>query len=94
MVLEQPDVRDVAVIGIPDPRTGERVCAVVVLEPGATLDVATLAAHCLTTGLARHKCPEQVHVVASLDRNAMGKVAKPALAAQVRSTLAGPVATT
>jgi acyl-CoA synthetase (AMP-forming)/AMP-acid ligase II len=76
VVLAHPSVLDVAVVGVPDARTGERVCACVVLAEGATLDVADLGAHCTASGLSRHKCPEQVLVVEEIGRNPMGKVQK------------------
>lgn len=88
-VLFHPSVADVAVIGLPDPRTGERVCAAVVPEPGATVDVAALAAHCIERGLAKYKCPEQVVVVESIPRNPMGKIQKDAVRTMVLDALAG-----
>ena len=88
VLLRHPDVVDVAVIGLPDRRTGERICAVVVAAPGASPTVATLAEHCLAQGLARQKCPEEVHVVDALERNPMGKILKHRL----RDRLAPPPA--
>jgi acyl-CoA synthetase (AMP-forming)/AMP-acid ligase II len=71
-----PAVAEAAVLGLPDPRTGERVCAVIVAEPGRDVTLAALAEHCLAEGLARYKCPEQVHLVDALPRNSMGKILK------------------
>ncbi len=82
-LLRHPDVADVAVIGLPDSKTGERVCALIVPSGEATLDVATLAAYCQEQGLATYKCPEQVETVAALERNSMGKLLKQ----QMRSLL-------
>jgi acyl-CoA synthetase (AMP-forming)/AMP-acid ligase II len=75
-VLFHGSVADVAVIGLPDSRTGERVCAAIVLTPGSTIDVPTLAAHCIQLGLAKYKCPEQVVVIEAIERNPMGKIQK------------------
>jgi acyl-CoA synthetase (AMP-forming)/AMP-acid ligase II len=93
-LIRHPAVADVAVVGIPDPRTGERVCAVVVPVPGHTVTLAVLAEHCVAEGLARYKCPEQVELVDELPRNAMGKLLKNSLrAALAGSTPAGATAT-
>ena len=77
----QPGVRESAVIGLPHPDFGEAVFAVLVAEPGATLDPAAVLAG-LSGRLARFKQPKAAVVVADLPRNAMGKVQKAALRAE------------
>lgn len=67
-------VADVAVIGLPDERTGERVCAVVVPEPGHVLTLAKLSGHCAEQGMAPYKRPVQLEVIDALPRNSMGKI--------------------
>lgn len=77
VLYTHPKVADVAVIGLPDPKTGERACAVVALAPGVDgLTLGELAAFARDKGLARQKVPEQLELVAALPRNAMGKVLK------------------
>jgi acyl-CoA synthetase (AMP-forming)/AMP-acid ligase II len=70
-------ISDVAVVGLPDPVTGERVCAVVVParpEHPPTLD--EVCAHLTGKGLNVRKLPVQLEVVDELPRNAMAKVVK------------------
>ncbi|GAB2982831.1 AMP-binding protein [Amycolatopsis acidiphila] len=77
-------VADAAVIGVPDPDTGERVCAVVVPD-GPPPELAGLCAQLLARGLNKRKLPERLEVVAELPRNAMNKVVKRELRDAFRS---------
>ncbi|WP_181783979.1 class I adenylate-forming enzyme family protein, partial [Pseudonocardia pini] len=75
-----PALRDWTVVGVPDPVTGERVCAVVVPEdPAAPPTLAEVCAHLRARGLNTRKLPERLEVLDVLPRNAMGKVGKAAL---------------
>jgi len=79
-----PAVRDVAVVAEPDPRYGERVCAFVVLEPAAGLDLDAVQRHFAAAGVARQKTPERLICLAELPRTASGKVRKADLRAMLR----------
>ena len=77
LLFTSPDVADAAVVGIPDPASGERACAVLVpADPAAPPTLDALAAFCVGAGLMRQKIPEQLEIVDALPRNATGKVLK------------------
>ncbi|WP_291848675.1 AMP-binding protein [Bradyrhizobium sp.] len=84
VIYELPQVREVAVIGLPDPRWGEKPVAVVVLDEGSALELAELATHCRAR-LAGFKVPKQLIVRDSLPRNPSGKVLKRVLRAELES---------
>ena len=77
-----PGVAESAVVGLPDDDLGERVVAVVVAEPGATLDPEAVR-RSARAHLAGHKAPKQVVVVSALPRNTLGKVEKARLRADL-----------
>jgi acyl-CoA synthetase (AMP-forming)/AMP-acid ligase II len=78
VLAQHPDVAEVAVIGVPDPRWDEVPKAFVILRDGATGTAEQLRAHCRAE-LARYKVPRYVQLVTSLPRNDSGKVLKKAL---------------
>lgn len=61
---------------MPDGRTGERACAVIVPNGRARPDVGTPEDFLTGRGVARFKAPEQVVLVGELPRNDAGKVLK------------------
>ncbi|MGW2921427.1 class I adenylate-forming enzyme family protein [Streptomyces angustmyceticus] len=78
LLHRHPGVAGAAVIGLPDDRRGERVCAVVEQPPGAAaLTLDEVRAHLLAQGLAPHKLPERLELPPALPRGAtLGKVLK------------------
>jgi malonyl-CoA/methylmalonyl-CoA synthetase len=86
-----PGVSESAVIGLPHADFGEGVTAVVVSEPGAALDEASVL-HALDDRLAKFKLPKRVLFVDELPRNTMGKVQKKVLRDAYASHYAKPEA--
>jgi acyl-CoA synthetase (AMP-forming)/AMP-acid ligase II len=77
VLFEHPDIDDVAVVGLPDPTMGEKVCAVIVLREGVDALVDRQLQEFAATKLARFKVPEVVVCQTDpLPRNATGKVLK------------------
>ena len=79
MLLTHDDVREVAVIGIPDDTWGEAVVAVMSLRQGARLALDDLKSWC-EGRMSAYKIPKKIQILDALPRNAMGKVTKPELA--------------
>jgi cyclohexanecarboxylate-CoA ligase len=87
---EHPKVRAVAVVAVPDDRTGERACACVVpRDPAEPPTLAELGAFLLERGMSRRKVPEQLDLVDDLPMTASGKVKKH----ELRARLTGSTAT-
>ena len=85
LIARHPSVAEAAVIAAPDPRSGERTCALIVLRPGAVLALADLTAFLRGQGLAIQKLPEQLELVDALPRTESGKIHRAALKARVVS---------
>lgn len=83
LLAEHPGIAEIAVVGLPDERTGERACAVIVPAAPPSPDVASLLALLQSKGVAKFKAPEQVVVWDALPKNDSGKVLKH----QIRSAL-------
>ena len=81
VLLTHPDIAEAAVIGRPDPRWQEVPVACVVLRPGTSALAPEIESWCLGH-LARFKVPREYNFLATLPRNAMGKVQHFALRAK------------
>ncbi|USK30032.1 long-chain fatty acid--CoA ligase [Bacillus sp. CMF21] len=75
VLYEHPDVKEAAVVGLPDEEHGERVKAYVVPKDGKTIDKEELRGYCYTK-LTPYKVPKQFDVRDSLPRNTVGKLLK------------------
>ncbi|BBY67166.1 AMP-binding protein [Mycolicibacterium helvum] len=86
VLLGHPGIREIAIVGVPDPRTGERACAVVVADRLPEPDVTDLRDFLQATGVAKFKWPEEVVVWDSLPKNDAGKVLKHQIRARLVET--------
>lgn len=76
LIRTHPSVRDVAVVGYPDERLGERACACVVLAAGATFSLAAMVEFLLAAGLTKQKLPEYYLEVPEIPLSDVGKPLK------------------
>ena len=82
-----PELLEAATVGVPDDVLGERVAVAVVPKPGAEPSIETLGAWLESKGCAIFKRPERLVVLDKLPRNAMNKVVRDVLRAEVLARL-------
>lgn len=83
-LLRHDAIKDVAVVGYPDERLGERACAVLVTT-GSRLELDDLRVHLAGLGMAKRYWPERLEFVPALPRTPSGKIQKFALRDQLRA---------
>ncbi len=81
-----PEIAEVSIVGLPDARTGERTCAVIVPKAAPGPTVESLRNFLLNEGLATFKFPEQVVLWDALPKNDAGKVLKHQIRASLTET--------
>jgi fatty-acyl-CoA synthase len=82
-----PKVADVTVVGLPDPKMGEELCAWIRLAPGATADEEEIRAFCRGQ-IAHFKIPRYVRFVDEFPMTVTGKIQKFVIREQMKSELA------
>jgi len=76
LIFDMPEVESVAVVAMPDERLGERACAFVALQPGASLTFEDMIAYLETRDLARQYLPERLELIEEMPRTPSGKIQK------------------
>ncbi|NMF90662.1 cyclohexanecarboxylate-CoA ligase [Aromatoleum petrolei] len=76
LLYRHPSITTVAVVGYPDRRLGERVCAFVSLKPGSTLSFEEMTAYLDKQQVAKQYYPERLEIVEDLPRTPAGKLQK------------------
>ena len=83
VLYQYPDIEEVAVIGLPDPKWIEIVAVIAVPKKGASLKEKEIIAHC-KKHLAGFKCPKKVFIADKLPKNPSGKILKRELKEQYK----------
>lgn len=76
ILLQYPAIKEAAAVAMPDPIYGERVCAFIALNDGASITIDDLRIHFQARGVARQKTPERLEIMEELPRNPSGKIKK------------------
>jgi long-chain acyl-CoA synthetase len=84
VLAADPTVLEAAVVGVPDEVWGEVVVAFVQARPGSTIDVKELKQRCAES-LSGYKRPQTIHVLEALPKNAVGKLDKKSLRAELEA---------
>ena len=87
LILMHPAVQNVACVPMPDAAMGEKMCAYVILKPGASLLLAELVAFLLTKEIAKFKLPERLETLPEFPVSTFGKVSKKALGERISAQL-------
>jgi 2,3-dihydroxybenzoate-AMP ligase len=88
LVAGHPAVAEMALVGMPDPRLGERSCAYVVpQDPQNPPTLAGICAYLEAVGLAKYKWPERLEIIDALPRTQVGKISKVTLRADIGAKL-------
>ena len=88
-LYRHPAVLDVAVVGIPDERFGEEVCACILLKAGASASAEQIRDYCRDQ-IAHYKIPRHVRFLREFPLTVTGKIQKYLLREQMRRELSGP----
>ncbi|HSN59244.1 MAG TPA: medium-chain fatty-acid--CoA ligase [Clostridiaceae bacterium] len=87
-ISTHPKVKDQAVIGMPDERLGERICAYIVLKPGVeSLDKAELRSHLREKKIPKRYWPERIEIIEKIQRTDSGKVKKGVLIEDLKARI-------
>ncbi len=88
LVAQHPAVTLSAVVAMPDPVFGERVCCYVTLRAGTQLTLEALIEDLRARGVSKENFPERLVVLETLPMSPIGKIAKTELRADIRRRLA------
>jgi len=87
-LLSHPAVANAAVVGMPDERLGEKVCAYVVLKDSTrSLSLQEITSHLREHRVAVQKLPERLEVISALPMTATGKIQKHVLRSELKEKL-------
>ncbi|MBX3597707.1 MAG: AMP-binding protein [Rhizobiaceae bacterium] len=76
ILFNHPAIADIAIVAMPNARTGEAACAFVIPREGQSIDLDEIKRYLIGVGTAMQKIPERLELVSDLPRTSVGKVRK------------------
>jgi acyl-CoA synthetase (AMP-forming)/AMP-acid ligase II len=89
ILFNHPAIEEIAIVAMPDERTGEAACAFVIPEQGRDIDLPEVKRYLVAAGVTMQKIPERLEIVAEFPRTSAGKVHKHVLRQMARELVAG-----
>ena len=87
LLLEHPQIANVAVVGMPDERLGEKVCAFATTRDGKTMSLTDITDYLRSRDISVSKLPERLEVVEEFPMTATGKIQKHLLRKEIAARL-------
>ncbi len=87
LLHSHPGVRKAAVVGMPDYRLGERVCAYVEVAPETSVTLDEIRAYLESKQVMKHKIPERLEIIPELPQTPTGKIQKGPLVEDITKKL-------
>lgn len=89
ILFNHPAIEDIAIVAMPNERTGEAACAFIIPRVGQAVDLPEIKRYLVGVGTAMQKIPERLELVKEFPRTSVGKVRKDVLRQVIRDKLAG-----
>jgi acyl-CoA synthetase (AMP-forming)/AMP-acid ligase II len=91
ILFNHPAIEEIAIVAMPDERTGEAACAFVIPQQGRVIDLPEIKRYLVAAGVTMQKIPERLEIVTEFPRTSAGKVHKHVLRQMARELVAGSV---
>lgn len=91
ILFNHPAIEEIAIVAMPDERTGEAACAFVIPQEGRAIDLPEIKRYLVAAGVTMQKIPERLEIVTEFPRTSAGKVHKHVLRQMARELVAGNV---
>lgn len=76
VLFSHPKIVNAAIVGMPDPRLGERICVFVIFADGKTMDIDEICRWMAEAGVSKTKWPERLEALPAFPMTAAGKIQK------------------
>lgn len=87
LLYQHPKIKQVAIVSMPDPRTGEKACVFVVPENDESISLNEISQFLIQKQIAKQKIPERLEIISEMPMTASGKIQKFLLRENIKKKL-------